>query len=643
MEENTQEPTAPEGAPSAPSAQTPDPVPSEAAAVEPVSAETAEVSLAPAAADWSHLRGLQAVEAPAPGWAERSDYSEELAMEMSTRAARFVRSVDDSIVLSSDGAMRWLGDPVARVIAGETPLAPRTVLLADEALTGEERDAAQNRAHLWLAAHVRKLLGPLVALAEGADLPEGARALGAKIAEAFGVLERERVRNEVRGLDQTTRGAFRKLGVRFGSLYIYVPPLLKPGPRALCTQLWMLRRGPDTGADRLLAFASAGRTSFANDGAVSPDAYRVAGFRLCGERVVRVDILERLSDLIRAAMPDFMRAGSRTPVDAHGFLVTSQMTSLTGCSGEAFASILRSLGYESAKVGKAAFEAARKPAPTEPIKPPESAPAAESESAPDATLAEGSEPADHAEASAVEAVEPAEASLVEATGPDETLGLAEGSEPVDHAEASMAEAVEPAEEARAEAVEPAEASPVEATAPDETLGLAAAESDVTPVTAHESQEPEAATTGDVSAAVAEPESSELVEASPEAATGAETPAADEEIEVWRPAPRRPRAPQRPPRQDRAAAPEPNRRHSQHRPPEAAIPVEAVAPAAAEPARPVKRRDETPRRFEGKGDKRGRDERRDFPPRRESRPADPDSPFAKLAALKPLLEQRDKRN
>ena len=43
------------------------------------------------------------------------------------------------------------------------------------------------------------------------------------------------------------------------------------------------------------------------------------------------------------------------------------MTSLTGCSGEAFASILRSLGFEPVKVSKAAFEAANRKAPTEPI------------------------------------------------------------------------------------------------------------------------------------------------------------------------------------------------------------------------------------------------------------------------------------
>ena len=106
---------------------------------------------------------------------------------------------------------------------------PRAVLLADDALAGEDRAAVENRVGLWLAAHIRKVLGSLLALAEGAELPDAARALGAKIAEALGVLERDRVRAEVKGLDQTARGALRKLGVRFGSLYIYAPLLLKPG------------------------------------------------------------------------------------------------------------------------------------------------------------------------------------------------------------------------------------------------------------------------------------------------------------------------------------------------------------------------------------------------------------------------------
>ena len=588
MEENSQEPNAPEGAPSAPCVEPPaglvDAVPIETSpemtcpeepSREEIPAEAAPVP-ASLAADWSHLRGLQAVEPPAPAWAERTDYPREFASELLTRAARFVRSVDESIVLSSDGVLRWLGEPVARIVADEKVLAPRTLLLADEALTGEERDAAQTRANLWLAAHIKKLLGPLIALEEGAELPEAAKALGARIGEALGVLDRERVRNDVRALDQTTRGAFRKLGARFGSLYIYVPQLLKPGPRALATQLWMLKRGAEVGADQLLAFASAGRTSFANDGALSPEAYRIAGFRLCGERVVRVDIVERLSDLIRAAMPDNLRSGSRPANEAQGFVVSPQMTSLTGCSGEAFASILRSLNFEPHKVSKAAFEAARRKAPTEPITP---------------------------------AVEGAEPETTSAGAHDEETHVA--AEP----EIAVATQAEPHEVA-AEAVLPDEIA-------HEVIEPAfVPETHEAPTPAGEAGEPEV-----------------VVAPAMEVAA----PAPDEEIEVWRPAPRRQRAPPRPPHS-------PHRRP--HRAPEAnKLIEEAAAPVPAAP--PQKRRDETPRRFEGKGDKRQRQERhqderpredrREFAPRRDNRPADPDSPFAKLAALKPLLEQRDKRN
>ena len=72
-------------------------------------------AVAPAATlDWSHLRGFQSVE---PATETRDDYSEELQKELSARAARFARSVDESIVLASDGVLRWLGDPVARIPA----------------------------------------------------------------------------------------------------------------------------------------------------------------------------------------------------------------------------------------------------------------------------------------------------------------------------------------------------------------------------------------------------------------------------------------------------------------------------------------------------------------------------------------------
>src|SRR5690606_25451106 len=84
------------------------------------------------------------------------------------------------------------------------------------------------------------------------------------------------------------------------------------------------------------------------DQEVSKNLYRMVGYRVCGNRAIRVDILERLADLIRPAlswrpaMPGDKPAGA---FDGRGFTVTVAMTSLAGCSGEDFASILKSLGY----------------------------------------------------------------------------------------------------------------------------------------------------------------------------------------------------------------------------------------------------------------------------------------------------------
>jgi ATP-dependent RNA helicase SUPV3L1/SUV3 len=309
--------------------------------------------------DSSVIRGLQAPPAAETAEAGLDDAArrEALAGELSARATRLSEAVDEALVLANDGSIRWLGDPIAKLASGEAPLAPRAVVLADEALPAEGREAAERRVSLWLAEHLRKVLGPLIALAAGETIPEPAREIALKVSQAFGVLERERVKTQVKALDQEARGTLRKLGVRFGAHYIFVPALLKPAARTLCAHLWALSARESDGegaAETLLQFASSGRTSFAVEPPASSELYRVAGFRVCGERAVRVDIVERLTDLIRAALP-------RTPAasdDSDGFIVTNQMTSLTGCSGEHFASILRSLGFVSHPVKKSAYLAA---------------------------------------------------------------------------------------------------------------------------------------------------------------------------------------------------------------------------------------------------------------------------------------------
>ena len=191
------------------------------------------------------------------------------------------------------------------------------------------------------------------------------------------MLDRARVAKEVKGFSQEDRSALRKLGVRFGAYHIYLPALLKPAPRTLSALLWALHHGGlenVKGLEEVPHLAASGRTSFAADASIPKAFYRAAGFRVCGERVVRVDILERLADLIRPAIAyrPGLTAGDPPPgaADADGFVVTVAMTSLTGCSGEAFSSILKSLGYASTQRPGPAITVAIVPAAAmEPVTP----------------------------------------------------------------------------------------------------------------------------------------------------------------------------------------------------------------------------------------------------------------------------------
>jgi ATP-dependent RNA helicase SUPV3L1/SUV3 len=623
-----------------------------------------------------------------------------LAGEIDARAEKLAAAPDDQLLLTSDGTIRWTGDAVAKLVAAEDALHPRLRIIADERLNGASREKVQARLELWLKTHIEKLLSPLFDLTKAEDITGIARGIAFQLVEALGVLERTRIAAEMKDLDQPSRASLRKYGVRFGAYHIYLPALLKPAARALASLLWALKADnvdPSvlSGAQHL---ASSGRTSFPVDKQLARDAYRVLGFRQCGERAVRVDILERLADLIRPALAWRETAAGTKPAgafDGRGFVVTQAMTSLTGSAGEDFASILRALGYRMDR---------RPPLPPKPVvvdavalptPPLEAAAETPAEAAMEATAETVAEvPAETAAALPVSG-DPASAALLPEVSPipavsEEMPALVEMLP-----EPSAAPAAEASQEqAAAAAPEPASASEP-----------AAAELATAPAA------PEAA--------AAEPAAAQPVTEAPAAEE-----AAAELVEVWRPGGR---SDERRPRHDRGryrrdshrpagAQPvaatseagqgekqdekqsdkrEHHRRGRRHRdfhkpregaPVAAAAPADGAAPAPASEAhadkplrreqiegkggekgggRDGERRRDTPqeeRRGERKGgrDKGGREHGRDFgrdkgggrdkresgpshrqyatsaSPRERDRPIDPNSPFAKLAALKEQL-------
>src|SRR5690242_3715608 len=123
------------------------------------------------ARDFSAVQGFQLVGAEDRGAADQA-WRDALRLELEARAARFHQAVDSAIVLSNDGVIRWLGDPVGRLSPGPDALNPSAVILADPSLPDAAREAIATRVELWLAATTRRLLAPLFALEafqEGAE------------------------------------------------------------------------------------------------------------------------------------------------------------------------------------------------------------------------------------------------------------------------------------------------------------------------------------------------------------------------------------------------------------------------------------------------------------------------------------------
>jgi ATP-dependent RNA helicase SUPV3L1/SUV3 len=312
--------------------------------------------------DFSAVQGFQVVGVEDHGSDRAGDeaWREALRLELEARAERLRQSVDAAIVLSNDGIIRWLGDPVAKLSLGPDVLNPSTVILADDSLPVESRATVKTRIELWIVATTRRLLAPLFALDGVQEGSEIVRDLARELVRSLGVLDREPIKAKIRSLTQDDRAELRKQGVRFGAYYLFLPTLLKPAARGLALQLWALQASGDV-AELLRTLgpvASSGRTSLPLDKGVGKEGYRVAGYRACGERIVRVDVVERLAGMIRSAFAGEAPGGAdgvQTQRPSKGFVVNGAMTSLTGCSGEPFASILRSMGFRPVEMKRSEF------------------------------------------------------------------------------------------------------------------------------------------------------------------------------------------------------------------------------------------------------------------------------------------------
>jgi ATP-dependent RNA helicase SUPV3L1/SUV3 len=275
-----------------------------------------------------------------------------LTTEVSARAISLATTADTELRLTRQGEVVWQNNAIGKLHAGDTRFKPRVEVIADDLLSPSLREDVRQRLQKFVDRTISAAIEPLMKLEDPETLDGTTRGLAYRIAENFGVLAREDVATEVKNLGQEDRAKLRGFGVRFGAHTLFVPTLLKPAPTEIRMLLWWLEQSKaGTVSGPVPSLPPNGLTSMAADMNLPPGFYRMGGYRISGTRAVRVDMLERLADMIRDRLfwkpriPEEQRpAGS---VEGGGFTVVPDMMSIVGCSGEDFQNILISLGYRS--------------------------------------------------------------------------------------------------------------------------------------------------------------------------------------------------------------------------------------------------------------------------------------------------------
>nr|WP_174825204.1 helicase-related protein [Ruegeria arenilitoris] len=254
-----------------------------------------------------------------------------LAPQFHLRADRFYNAPDTEIDFTDQGGLMWGEYAVGKLVAGAEPLKPMVEVFVDEAAGPEVEQKVQRRLQHFIDRKIAALFEPLLNLSRDEELTGLAKGFAFRMVEALGILPRAGVAQEVKDLDQDARGALRKHGIRFGQFTIFMPLLLKPAPTRLRLVLWALANGlqefPEAPPPGLVTVPVA-------KGA--PEGYdTMCGYRNAGERSIRIDMLERLADMLRAE-------DSRG-----GFEAKADMLSITGMTLEQFADLMQGLGYKA--------------------------------------------------------------------------------------------------------------------------------------------------------------------------------------------------------------------------------------------------------------------------------------------------------
>ena len=171
-----------------------------------------------------------------------------------------------------------------------------------------------------------------------------ARGIMFRLYENLGVISRTLISDQLKEMPDSDKPFLARAGIRIGTETVFMPELLKPAAIKLRVMLYSIYNQdfPACGPP------PEGRVSIDLVEGIADNYWLSAGYRRIGDKVMRVDMVERVAALVRTAA----RSGE--------FGITDEMLSLAGVGRDIMASMIVGLGFE--KVREEPAEDPEKPA-----------------------------------------------------------------------------------------------------------------------------------------------------------------------------------------------------------------------------------------------------------------------------------------
>nr|WP_109669533.1 helicase-related protein [Roseicyclus mahoneyensis] len=265
-----------------------------------------------------------------------------LRPEFHLRADRFYNTPDTEFDVTEQGGLMWGDQAIGKLVKGDDPLKPTAEAFVDDEAGPEVITKVQRRLQHFIDRRIAAQFEPLLALSRDETVTGLARGVAFRMMEGFGIIPRSDIADDIKSLDQDARGMLRKHGVRFGQFTIFQPLLLKPAPTRLRLVLWGLWQGLDVFPES----PPPGLVTILHDTQQPQGYFAMSGYRPAGARAIRIDMLERLADMLR---------GQDT---RGGFEAKPDMLSISGLTLEQFADLMGGLGYRAERGERAKVKAA---------------------------------------------------------------------------------------------------------------------------------------------------------------------------------------------------------------------------------------------------------------------------------------------